>query len=298
MTKSIKIIAGATASGKSAFALSLAEKFDGVIINADSQQVYADLRVLTARPSAEDDARAPHKLYGFLGADSSCSAGIWLRYAKMEIDWARAQGKIPIVVGGTGLYLKALTQGIAEIPSVDAGVRAQAISDFEAMGRDAFAERLRAIDPEFFTRLKVQDKQRLIRAYEVWLSSGKTISWWQSRDLQPIYKADEMEIIKIELPREELYARCNLRVEQMVEQGAVEEVRELGFRLQALGFSFNELEAQSPEPRAYAITKVIGVSEFASYLRGEIDLAQAIELCKTATRQYAKRQMTWFRNQL
>lgn len=256
------------------------------------------MRVLTARPSVEDEARVPHKLYGFLGADASCSAGIWLRYAKMEIDWARAQGKTPIVVGGTGLYLKALTQGIAEIPSVDAGVRAQVISDFEAMGRDAFVERLRAIDPEFFVRLKVQDKQRLIRAYEVWLGSGKTISWWQSRDVQPIYKAEEMEIIKIELPREELYQRCNQRVEQMVAQGAVDEVRELGFRLQALGFSFNELEAQSPEPRAYAITKVIGVSEFASYLRGEIDLTQAIELCKTATRQYAKRQMTWFRHQL
>jgi len=285
MTKPIKIIAGATASGKSAFALSLAEKFDGVIINADSQQVYADLRVLTARPSAEDEARAPHKLYGFLGADASCSAGIWLRYAKMEIDWARAQGKTPIVVGGTGLYLKALTQGIAEMPSVDAGVRAQVISDFEAMGRDAFAERLRAIDPEFFTRLKVQDKQRLIRAYEVWLSSGKTISWWQSRDVQPIYTHEEMEIIKIELPREEIYQRCNLRVEQMVAQGAVDEVRAL-------------LQTTNYELRSMPIEKIIGFSEFASYLRGEINLAQAIELCKTATRQYAKRQMTWFRHQL
>jgi tRNA dimethylallyltransferase len=282
---SIKIIAGATASGKSAFALSLAEKFDGVIINADSQQVYADLRVLTARPSVEDEARAPHKLYGFLGADASCSAGIWLRYAKMEIDWARAQGKTPIVVGGTGFYLKALTQGIAEMPSVEAGVRAQAVSDFEAMGREAFAERLRAIDPEFFTRLKVQDKQRLIRAYEVWLSSGKTISWWQSRDVQPIYQPEEIEIIKIELPREELYARCNLRVEQMVEQGAIDEVKPLTTNHQSLITDF-------------PIGKIIGFYEFASYLRGEIDLAQAIELCKTATRQYAKRQMTWFRHQL
>jgi len=280
---SIKIIVGATASGKSAAAISLAEKLNGVIINADSQQVYSDLRILTARPSPEDEARVPHKLYGILGAEESCSAGKWLRYAKMEIDWARAEGKTPIVVGGTGLYIKALTQGIPEMPAIDQSVRQQAISDYEAMGKDAFAERLRAIDPEFFERLKVQDKQRLIRAYEMWLGSGKTLSWWQKREVIPPYAANEIEITKIELPREELYARCNKRVEQMVKMGAIEEV--------------NALLMQHLQPDA-AIMKIIGVREFAAYLNWEIPLSQAIELCQVATRQYAKRQMTWLRNQL
>ena len=286
MLNSIKIIVGATASGKSAYALSLAEKNHGVIINADSQQVYSDLRILTARPSAEDEARIPHKLYGILGAEESCSAGKWLRYAKMEIDWALAQGKTPIMVGGTGLYIKALTEGIPEMPVIDTGVRAQAISDFEEMGKEAFSERLMAIDPEFFNRLKVQDKQRLIRAYEVWLGSGKTLSWWQNREVIPPYNADALEIIKIELPREELYARCNLRVERMVKStgkngGAVEEVKNL-----------------LSLPTDLPIWKIIGMREFPAYLRGETSLSKAIELCQIATRQYAKRQLTWFRNQL
>ncbi len=277
---------GATASGKSAIALSLAQKLDGVIINADSQQVYSDLRVLTARPSVEEEAITPHKLYGFLNWDESCSAGKWLTYAKMEIDWARSQGKTPIVVGGTGLYIKALMQGIADIPAVEASVREQVAGDYETMGKEAFSERLRAIDPEFFARLKVYDKQRLCRAYEVWLSSGKTLSWWQSREVTPPYPDGALEITKVEIAREELYARCNDRLHQMVEQGAVDEVKNL------LRTTNYELQTTLP------ITKTIGVREFAAYLRGEVDLAQAIELAQTATRQYAKRQMTWFAHQL
>jgi tRNA dimethylallyltransferase len=279
----IKVIVGATASGKSAIALSLAEKTDGVIINADSQQVYNDLRILTARPSLEEEARAPHKLYGILNANEAGSAGWWLRYAKMEIDWARSLGKTPIVVGGTGLYIKALTKGIAEIPDIDASVRAQAISDYEEMGKESFSERLRAIDPTFFERLKVFDKQRLVRAYEVWLGSGKTLSWWQERELQPPYSADEIEIQNIELPRDELHKRCNERFVQMVDIGALEEVKQL--MLQNL-------------PDSLPIMKTIGVRELASYLRGECTLPQAIEKCQIATRQYAKRQITWFRHQL
>ena len=239
------------------------------------------MRILTARPSLEDEARIPHKLYGILGVEENCSAGKWLKYAKMEIDWALAEGKTPIVVGGTGLYIKALTGGIPEMPLIDAGIRTQAISDFEEMGKLAFSERLQAIDPEFFVRLKVQDTQRLIRAYEVWLGSGKTLSWWQNREVIPPYNADALEIIKVELPREELYNRCNLRVEQMIEMGAMEEVANL-----------------LSLPTDLAIWKIIGMREFAAYLRGEMPLPKAIELCQIATRQYAKRQMTWFRNQV
>lgn len=274
---------GATASGKSAFALSLAQKTGSVIINADSQQVYSDLRILTARPSPQEEQLVPHKLYGTMAAHESCSAGVWLRYAKMEIDWARTQGVTPIVVGGTGLYIKALTDGIAEMPDIDAAVRAQAMSDYEQMGKEAFSERLRAIDPDFFERLKVYDKQRLVRAYEIWLGSGKSLSWWQKRDVAVPYSKDEIEITKIELPREELYRRCNARFEQMIEAGAVDEVRQL----MALNL-----------PENLPIMKTIGVRELSAYLRSEMSLEEAIKKCQTATRNYAKRQMTWFKNQL
>lgn len=274
---------GATASGKSAFALSLAEKIGGVIINADSQQVYSDLRILTARPTLAEESLVPHKLYGVLGANESGSAGWWLRYVQMEIDWARSLGKTPIVVGGTGLYIKTLISGIAEIPDISASIRAQASSDYEEMGKEAFSERLRVIDPVFFERLKVFDKQRLVRAYAVWLGSGKSLSWWQGRELVPPYSVDEIEVHKIELPREELYARCNHRFEKMLEQGAIEEVKQL--MLQNLADNL-------------PIMKTIGVRELASYLRGEISLEQVIKKCQIATRHYAKRQMTWFRHQL
>ncbi len=274
---------GATASGKSAFALSLAQKIGGVIINADSQQIYSDLRILTARPSPQEEASVPHKLYGTMAAHENCSAGIWLRHAKMEIDWARSQNITPIVVGGTGLYIKALTQGIAEIPDIDASIRAQAISDYEQMGKESFSERLLAIDPAFFERLKVYDKQRLVRAYEVWLGSGKSLSWWQSQAVAAPYPTNEFELTKIELPREELYERCNARFVKMLEAGALEEVGQL--------MTLNL-------PDNLPIMKTIGVRELASYLHGEINLDEAIELCQTATRQYAKRQMTWFRRQV
>ena len=279
----IKIIVGATASGKSAFALSLAQKIGGVIINADSQQIYSDLRILTARPSPQEEALVAHKLYGTMAAHENCSAGIWLRHAKMEIDWVRSQNITPIIVGGTGLYIKALMQGIAEIPDIAAAIRQQAISDFEQMGKEAFSERLRAIDPAFFERLKVYDKQRLVRAYEVWLGSGKSLSWWQSQEVAAPYQAEEFELSKIELPREELYKRCNSRFVQMLEAGALEEVKQL--------ITLNL-------PDNLPIMKTIGVRELSAYLHGETSLDEAIELCQTATRHYAKRQMTWFNRQV
>ncbi len=279
----IKVIVGATASGKSSFALSLAQKNKSVIINADSQQVYSDLRILTARPTPAEEATAPHKLYGALAASENCSAGWWQTHAKMEIDWARANGITPIVVGGTGLYIKALVSGIADIPDIPESIRAQATSDYEEMGKEAFCKRLRAIDPAFFERLKVYDKQRLVRAYEVWLGSGKSLSWWQAQELNPPYHPDEIEITKIELPREEIYRRCNERFLKMVDDGAIAEVKQL-------------MEQNLPDN--LPIMKTIGVRELAAYLRGDCSLTQAIEKCQVATRNYAKRQMTWFRHQI
>ena len=261
----------------------LAEKTGGVIINADSQQVYSDLPILTARPSPEDEARAPHKLYGILNADEACSAGKWLKLAKMEIDWALSQGARPIVTGGTGLYLKALLEGIADIPDIPGSVRQQAEQDYDHMGKESFMARLREIDPGFFARLSVYDRQRLIRAYSVWLGSGKTLTWWQERELTPPYAKELFEIQKIMPDRAALYRNCDARFLKMVEMGAVEEVR---------GFL-----ATAPAPLG-GIAKTIGLREFSDYLSGEIPLETAIATAQQATRNYAKRQMTWFRNQL
>lgn len=282
------IICGPTASGKSGLALSIAqtlakENKKSVIINADSQQLYRELRILTARPSLEEEAQVPHKLYGILSAWENGSAGVWLRYARMEIDWALGQGIQPLVVGGTGLYIKALMQGIVEMPDIPPEVRAQAVSDYEQMGKEAFAERLQAVDPGFFERLSVYDKQRLIRAYEVWLGSGKSLSWWQAQTVKPAYKAERFEVRKVEIARDLLYARCDARFNQMVEQGAIEEVRQL------LALNL---------PADASAMKSVGVKELGAYIRGEMPLEQAITAAQQATRNYAKRQLTWFRNQL
>ncbi len=281
--KKIHIIAGSTASGKSARALALAESTGGVIINADSQQLFKDLPILTARPTRQDEARAPHKLYGLLNANESPSAGKWLRLAKMEIDWAIGQGHLAIVVGGTGLYIKALMQGLAEIPEIDQAVTKQAANDYDAMGKAAFEERLKVVDPLFFERLKVYDKQRLIRAYGVWLGSGKPLTYWQQQEQKSFYSADYFEIEKIEVEREELYRRCNQRFDKMIEMGALEEVREF---------------IESRQLAAAGLEKIIGFRELSAHLRGELTLQQAIDKAKQMTRNYAKRQMTWFRHQL
>lgn len=283
MDKKILIIGGPTASGKSAVALSIAEAKDGVIINADSQQIYKDLRILSARPTPEEEARVPHRLYGLLPAYEACSAGKWLKFAHMEIDWVLGEGKLPIIVGGTGLYINALLKGIADMPDIAPEVRTQATNDYEAMGKEAFAARLKEINPAFFERLKVYDKQRLIRAYEIWLGSGKTLSWWQARPTKGPYPQEWFDIQLVDLPRAELYQRCNARFTAMIEQGAIDEVKHL-------------LSLQLPDDAP--IMKSVGVRELASYLRGETTLEQAIEKAQQATRNYAKRQMTWFRHQL
>ena len=201
----------------------------------------------------------------------------------MEIDWARSNGQTPIVVGGTGMYLKALMQGIADIPDIDESVRAQTENDYEAMGKAAFEARLREVDPEFFDRLKVYDKQRLLRAYEVWMGTGKSLSWWQRQGAKPPYNQEDFDIEIITLPREELYRRCDARFLKMIDMGAVEEVREL---------------VSSPQSPVSNLEKIIGFMELSAYIEGEISLDEAIAKAQQATRNYAKRQMTWFRHQL
>lgn len=276
----IHLVFGPTASGKSAYALALAEKNGGVIINADSQQLFGPLRILTARPSVEDEARVPHKLYGILAMEGVPSVASWLKLALMEIDWARAQGQPAIVTGGTGLYLKALMEGLAEIPEVPLSIRAQAEGDLHSMGHAAFHARLSAVDPVAGQKLKTGDSQRLIRAYSVWLASGKPLSYWQAQEQQRPYSADAFTLHPVMPEREVVYRNCDQRFATMLEQGALEEVRPL-------------LSLPEDTP----IRKVIGVRELSDYIAGKISLDQAIATATQATRNYAKRQMTWFRNQ-
>ncbi len=280
----IHLVVGATASGKSAAALALARAQNGVIINADSQQLYKELRILTARPSVEEEAQVPHKLYGIITGEEAASVGYWLKQVKMEIDWAHGAGKTPIVTGGTGMYIKALMEGIAEIPDVPLEVRAQSQNDIEAMGAKAFHERLQAVDAISAEKIGPYNTQRLVRAYSVWLGTGKPLSFWQAQGNVALYSRDAFELHHIELPREELYHRCDTRFDAMIEVGAMEEVQELQ---RCYG-------AHIPQ----ALLKVIGVRELLEVLEGKTSFADASARAKQATRNYAKRQLTWFRNQL
>jgi tRNA dimethylallyltransferase len=252
-------------------------------MNADSQQMYRELRILTARPSPEDEARVPHRLYGALSASEYCSAGSWLNLARMEIDWVLKEGGVPIVVGGTGLYIRALLQGMADIPDIDPMVRRQARGDMEAMGHDAFHERLRAVDPVLGEKLRTSDTQRLVRAYEVWLGTGKPLSWWQAREVMSPYPSDHFTLFRVDIPRDVLYDRCNRRLIAMMEQGALDEVKLL-----------LSMKLASDLPAM----KSVGVKELSAYIKGEIGKEEAIAAAQQATRNYAKRQLTWFRHQL
>lgn len=277
---SVLVIAGPTASGKSALALALAEKLDGVVINADSQQSYRDLPILTARPSAADEARAPHRLFGDLGPLERDSAPAWALRAATEINAAFAFGKRPIVVGGTGLYLQALMVGMPPMPAIPAETRAGARALLEEIGHAAFHARLAVRDPVLGAKLNSGDTQRILRAWEVVEATGRPLSAWQADPPVPPIATD-FRAIAILPPREVLNAASDARFEAMLAAGALEEVQ----ALLATGIA----------PTA-PILRVLGARPLSQHLAGEIDLATAAGLAKTATRQYAKRQFTWFRH--
>jgi tRNA dimethylallyltransferase len=275
------LLAGPTASGKSAKALDWAGRTGGVILNADSMQLYRDVPILTARPSRADEARAPHVLYGHLGAQALWSAGEWLRAARPYIGKALNGGPKLCVVGGTGLYFNALAHGLAEIPEIDDTARTQARGDYERLGEAAFRDQLRQHDPKAEARILPNDRQRLTRAYEVYLQSGVSLSDWQART-RPEVPQDSYVMEILNPPREDLYARCDRRLQLMLDHGALDEVR--GLMEQGL----------SPD---WPIMRVLGLGEFAAHLRGEMTLDAALDLARQKTRNYAKRQTTWFRNQ-
>jgi tRNA dimethylallyltransferase len=282
MTGRIWLIAGPTASGKSALALRLAEQTGGELVNADALQLYADLRLLSARPSAAEEARAPHHLFGHADAADGWSTGRWLRAAGEALAQIAARGRDAIVVGGTGLYFRALTQGLSDAPEIAPEARAAADADFDALGEAAFRARLAQGDPAAAARIGPGDRQRLVRAWEVFAASGRPLTDWQ-RSSAPALPAGSWRAVALEPPREVLYARCDARLQMMVEQGVLDEVA--------------ALSARGLDPRLPAM-KAVGLREFAAHLRGETDLATAMEDAQRETRRYAKRQMTWMRGQM
>ena len=277
----ITLLAGPTASGKSRRALDMAQRTGAVIVNADSQQLYADLRVLSARPSVGEEALAEHRLYGVADAADAWSVGRWTRTVMPVLAALAAEERPALLVGGTGLYFTALTTGLADIPDVPVEVRDAAAAAFDADGETAFRRWLAEVDPAAEARIKAGDRQRLTRAWAVAQHTGRALSDWTA-DTTPLLAPGSWTGLVIEPEREALYANCDLRVADMVEAGALDEVR--------------ALMARGLDPALPAM-KAVGVREFAAHLTGETTLAAAVEATRQATRNYAKRQLTWFRNQ-
>jgi len=274
----LAVIAGPTASGKSALALAMAETRGGVIINADASQVYADLHVLSARPSAQDEDRVPHRLYGAIDGAEACTAARWAALAKAEIASAWSKGQLPILVGGTGLYLRTLLQGISPVPQVDQLVR----SEVRALETADVRTALEAEDPAMAAWLHQNDRQRNARALEVIRSTGRSLAAWQAETSGGLQGHVSLEPLVVCPPRATLYARCDQRAAAMLDHGAIPEVKALLARA---------LPADAP------ILKALGVRPITALLAGDADHAATLGALQQETRNYAKRQVTWFSNQ-
>ncbi len=276
-TKAV-LICGATASGKSALAVELAREFGGVVINADSMQVYDELRIITNRPTPGDEASAPHRLYGFRPAREPYSTALWLADVKAELAEARREGRLPIIVGGTGLYFKALTEGLSEIPEIPESVRAHYRLAAQTEPPEALHAELERRDPVTASRLRPSDPQRIVRALEVLEATGRPLAEWQAGKQPPLLPLSHAFPLVMSVDRAELYRRCNLRFDAMIAEGAIEEAR----AIDALG-----LDPALPAMRA------VGLPPLIAYTRGEIAFDEAAARAKTNTRNYAKRQTTW-----
>lgn len=277
------LITGPTASGKSALAVELAKRHDGVVVNADSMQVYDTLRVLTARPSEEEMQGVPHHLYGHVPAGAAYSTGGWLRDVSALLPTLRAAGRLPVFVGGTGLYFNALTGGLSDMPEIPEALRKALRSRLLEEGTDGLYAELAVADPAMAASLNRQDGQRIVRALEVMRATGRSIADFQGQSGPVIIDAAQARKIVVLPDRAVLHQRINGRFEKMLQQGAEDEVR----ALLAL-----DLPAEAP------VMKAIGVSQITAMVRGEMTRDEVLEKGAAATRQYAKRQMTWFRNQM
>lgn len=280
-TSKIIVIAGPTASGKSNLALTLAQELDGVVINADSMQVYKDIPILVASPSTEDIKIAPHKLYGIYDASYRGNVVDWLDLCKKEIASTRNQNKTPIIVGGTGMYIEALTKGVTPIPETPADIRQTVDKTLHEKGLDYLYQELQKIDPSTAQKLSPNDTTRIRRATEIWLHTGNNLTYWHSIPLKSSFNPKEFSTIYINPTRKDLDKRCRARFDIMMKQGALEEVKALVNR---------------NLPDSFPAMRALGVQELKSYLKEECSLETAIENAKLHTRQYAKRQSTWFNN--
>jgi tRNA dimethylallyltransferase len=277
------LIAGPTASGKSALALELAQKAGGVVINTDSMQVYRDLRIITARPTAPEEALAPHRLYGHVDAAVNFSAGAWVADAAGTLSEALAEKRLPIFVGGSGLYFKALTRGLSAVPPIPADVRESVRARLERDGVEALHAALAKRDPVSAERLKPRDRARIARALEVVEATGRALTDWHREGLPPLLPPGAFHALFLAPERDQLYARIDDRFDVMLAAGALEEVAALADR---------HLDPLLPAMKAHGVPALI------RHLQGEITREQAAEIGRADTRHYAKRQFTWFRHQL
>jgi tRNA dimethylallyltransferase len=277
------LIAGPTASGKSALALEFADKARGVIINADSMQVYRDLRIITARPSLAEEARVAHRLYGHVDAAANFSVGAWVGDASAALAEARAQNQLPIFVGGSGLYFKALTRGLSAVPPIPPEIREGVRARLERDGVEALHAELVRRDPQSAERLKPRDRTRIARALEVIEATGRSLVDWHRDGLPPLLPPGTFTAVFLAPDRDQLYARIDARFDTMIKDDAVAEIAALAAR---------HLDPQLPVMKAHGVPPLI------RHLRGEITLEEAAVIGRADTRHYAKRQFTWFRHQL
>jgi tRNA dimethylallyltransferase len=275
--KKVLILFGPTASGKSNLALKVSSNIDATIINADSLQIYKNLRILTSRPTVEDEKKVAHKLYGVMDGVDNCSVAYWLELVKKEIQKCWDRNKLPIVVGGTGMYLKALMEGISEIPSIPNSIKLETEEILKKNNLDYLYNEIFKVNQE--TRINKQDRQRIVRAFNVLKSTGKTIEEWQKTNKR-IFEEVNFERYLPQREREDLYKISEKRFDEMLRQGAIQEVKKL------LEHDFNSKNS---------IMKAIGVREIQRYLRNEISKEKCIDLSKKNTRNYIKRQLTWIR---
>lgn len=276
------LIHGPTASGKTQISIELAKRLDGEVINADSMQIYQDLRVITARPAEDEMEGIPHHLFGYKDAAVRSSAGEWLNDARKVVRDLSMRGKVPIIIGGTGLHLLALIKGLSEIPPIPEDERSEVRAMVQRDGIEALHERLKEIDPQTAERLAPRDRQRIMRAMEVWLATGKPLSSYHETRMPPVFSDDEWLGVALTPPRHRLYARIDRRFSSMLMEGAMDEAKALSAR---------NLDPTLPAMKAH------GMPWLLAYLRGEMEPDIAAEYAKRDTRRYAKRQFTWIANQ-
>lgn len=275
MSEKILVISGPTACGKSSLALRLADLRNIAIINADSLQIYQGLPILSSQPTEIEQKKAPHFLYSHFKPSETSSVGTWLELVKSRVEQVIAQKKLPVIVGGSGMYISKLIEGISKMPAIEITTKKEAADLYETIGHQEFQQK--------FGENKIIDKQRLIRACEVFLQSGKPISFWQNQPAEKIFPEANFTHINLEPNRKKLYENCNSRFEEMLKNGAMEEAK--------------KLLNQGVEDD-WQITKTLGFLEIRDFLNGEIDRKKMLEIATQKTRNYAKRQLTWFRNQL